>query len=197
MIVRPHRWLQGVKLSVTPRGRVAIAVVALIGVTAAASITLLQRDLYSTSGHDALGGGVVRLEMPVAEPPLPEMSEASAVAEARVVPSTVPMEAAREVSVLPPKQSEVADIASLPPASSFKEPQAKQKSAKAVAKIAQIEGGANFRSGASITQKRLGLLESGEPLTIRSKEGRWYAVELEDGRKGYVHSRLVTKPAKP
>ena len=197
MIVRPHRWLQGVKLSVTPRGRIAIAVAALIGVTAAASITLLQRDLYSTSGHDGLGGGVVRLEMPVAEPPLPEMSEASAIVEARADPSDLPMEAAREVSIPFSKQSEVAEIASLPPVSSSEEPQAKEKSAKAVAKIAQIEGGANFRSGASITQKRLGLLESGEPLTIRSKEGRWYAVELEDGRKGYVHSRLVTKPAEP
>lgn len=184
-------------MSVTPRGRIAIAVAALIGVTAAASITLLQRDLYSTSGHDDLGGGVVRLEMPVAEPPLPEMSEASAIVEARADPSELPMEAAREVSIPFSKQSEVAEIASLPPVSSPEEPHSKQKSSKAVAKIAQIEGGANFRSGASITQKRLDLLESGEPLTIRSKEGRWYAVELEDGRIGYVHSRLVTKPAKP
>lgn len=171
----------------TSLGRVTIGIVTFIVLAAATWVAFRQLDLRAFAGSSSNGTAVLRLEMPAAKPSIPTMPAVAQVTAPNPAPSSLPINAKIEI----PRSIEPTSLSAAPPPTEAK---ASRKAVKTAARIAQIQGGANVRSGASIEKKRLDLLKSGEPVKIRRKEGRWYAIELEDGREGYVHSRLVTKP---
>jgi SH3 domain-containing protein/AMIN domain-containing protein len=55
----------------------------------------------------------------------------------------------------------------------------------------------NIRSAPSTRSKILRKLEKGSRINIIGKEGRWFLVELGDGRKGWAHEILFRKMAEP
>ncbi len=52
---------------------------------------------------------------------------------------------------------------------------------------------ANIRSGPGTEYRIIGSVKKGERLAVLGEEGDWYNVELADGKRGWIHKKLISK----